>query len=238
MELVPFHATDLQTLDAILDVATVPAAIPSLSVPFGFKNAFLPCVTKLDITLRLPQAFFAALEESNASIADSNSPVLDDDLKIWSGLSRRIPKLKALRSLRIWLDHANKPYWTVVNERAVLSQFEPLASNSDLDMCFELPKLHPKLETPQRHYIADETVNDSSFTSLFPLKIRRILRQRYQSMKSGTGHYQTIYAQDFPHCVGHPLSKDWSLATMEQWEGDMWRSGEDVNYLLSLMVVG
>lgn len=236
MELVPFHVTDLQTLDAILDVAVAPPAIPSPSIPFGFKNAFLPCVTKLDITLRLPQAFFKALEESNASIEESNSPVLDDDLKIWSGLSRRISKLKALRSLRIWLDHVNKPYWSVVNERAVLSQFEPLASNSDLDMCFELPKLHPQLENPQRHYIADKTAIDSSFTSVSPLKIRRILRQRYQSEKSGIGHYQTIYAQDFPHCVGHPVSKDWSFATMEQWEGDMWRAGEDVKYLLSLLM--
>jgi hypothetical protein len=179
-ELVPFYVTDLQTLDAILGVAaTAPLSSLSPSVPLGVINAFLLCVTKLDITLRLPQAFFKALEESNAWIVELNSSVLDDDLKIWSALSQRISKLKAFRSLRIWLDYVNKPYWLVVDERAVLSQFEPLASNSDLDICFELPKLHPQLENLRRHYVADETAIDCFFISIFPFKICRILRQRY-----------------------------------------------------------
>jgi hypothetical protein len=177
--LVCFNVTDLDTLDALLETSGVSPSGPSPSAPFSLKNSLLPHITKLDITLRLPLPIFQALDGLNAAKDGSFTSVFKDDLKIWSGISPRIAQLKELQILRIWLDHSNKAYWSVVNERAVLSQLAPLASIPHLDLSFDLPKLHPQLEDSERHFVGEENTTNSSFESLSPLKIRRRLRQRY-----------------------------------------------------------
>lgn len=230
-ELVCFNVTDLPTLDVLLEISGA-----SPSSPFGFKNSFFPYVTKLDISLRLPLPFFNALDSSHEIKDGSSTPVIEDALKTWSRLSSRITQLKELHSIRICLDHTSKPYWSVVNERAVLSQFEPLASNSDLDLVFVLPKLHPSLEDPQRHYIEEKNTTDRSFASLSQFKIRRILRQRRQSKKNCLGHYQVIYAEDFPHLLGHPGVRHRSLLWVEEVERAMWRAGQDVISFSSMLI--
>lgn len=237
MELATFHVTDVQTLDAILDKSVAYPSRPTTSIPFGLKESFLPCITKLNITLRLPLAFFKAFDESKDLGKRIPTPVLEEDLNIWTTLPSRLAKLKALQSLCIWLDHTHDRYWSIVNERAFLSHFEPLAGNPDLDVCFDLPKLHPTLEGPQRHYVGDDNALDESFASLLPLKIRRILRQRYHSELNNLGRYERYYVQDFPHCLGHPLYRNTPLAFMERWERGMWRDGKDVEHQLSIPII-
>lgn len=114
--------------------------------------------------------------------------------------------------------------------------FEAIAEEPDLDLSFDLPKLHPQLEDPRRHYIVKNDTNDSSI-SLPQLKIHRILRQRYQGRLGPGNHYRTIYVQDFPHCLGHPVSQGMSVADMEKWELPMWRAGADVVHVLSLQYI-
>lgn len=237
MELTIFNVTDLQTLDAILDG---PVAYPSRrtpSIPFSLKDSFLPYITTLNVTLRLPLAFFKAFDETKDFGERIPTPILEEHLNIWSTLPPRLAKLKTLHTLCIWLDHTHDRYWSAVNERTFLSHFESLASNSNIDFLFELPKLHPLAENPQRHYMEDRKSTNITSTSLSSLRIRRLLRQKYQSELNGKGHYQGFYVRDFPHSFGHPIVANISLADMEMWEGGMWRDGQHVQQILDTVML-
>jgi hypothetical protein len=221
--LVYFHVTDLDTLNALFKTEGISASEPSSSALYGFKSMFLPRITKLAITLRLPLPIFEALGSVQAN---------EDGPIIWSEAFLRITQLEALRSLRIWLDHSNKAYWSVVNERAILSPLEPLASIPYLDLSFDLPKLHPQLEDSDRHFIEEDTTN-SSLISSSPFKIRRRLRQRYHAEKNDMGKYWATYAPDFPFCLSYPNFEFTSLEEMESWERRAWQAGVDIQRVLA-----
>jgi len=123
LELVRFNITDLRTLDTLLEIQNNFASRPFPSIPLSFKSLLFPHIKKLDITLRLPLLFFEAVDGSGPGEEGSVTPVFEDELNLWISLPQRFLKFKGLQSLRIWLDHTDKVYWSVVNERAILSQY-------------------------------------------------------------------------------------------------------------------
>jgi len=135
-----FNVTDLDTLNRLLQRAGTSSS--GISSSFSFLTSVLPYIRKLNITLRSPPA--GALTASWAS-----------QLTIWLRLCPAIAQLKELRRLRIWLDHNDQSSWSIVNERAILSPLTPLTSISNLNISVNLPKLHPHLERPDRHFGED-----------------------------------------------------------------------------------
>jgi hypothetical protein len=206
-----------------------------LPVPFSFEGSICPYISRLSITLSLPLPFFQAIAASPSSDQDRAPSNLEDDLSTWSHIaSRLLIQLPRLRKLHIWLDHNGKEYWSVVNERAILAPIEALkTSNPGLKLVCVLPKVHPRIEDRQRHYLGDEDNTGNSEESSSRLEIHRILRQRYRVVERSTGYKYVIYAQDFPHILDNPLCDCMSLAEKEEFEGTMWRAGENVDQFFS-----
>lgn len=182
--------------------------------------------------MSLPLAFFQAIEAASlASQAQDralSSHPEDDDVGTWSHLpSRLLIQLPQLRHLHVWLDHNGRDYWSVVHERAILAPMEALkTSNPGLELVCVLPKVHPRIEDRQRHYLPGGEEEESSSSRL---EIHRVLRQRYRVLYSAnTGDMRVTWMQDFPHIVGNPVFDDMSLAEKEEFEGRMWRAGLDV----------
>lgn len=220
-EMVHFHVTDLFTLNALLDTPGASCG-PEL---FGFRSSISPRITKLSITLSLPLAVFHALDVSHVDDNGSATSNFEDETSTWSAVPSGLPKLTQLRHLHLWLDHSDRQFWSFVNERAILSQFEALlAKNHTLSMTLTLPKLHPQKEDPRRHYMKDRSA---------PLEVHRVLRQRYRVAHTYAGASRVTYAQDFPHCEGHPFYDFMSLAEKEDHEAMLWRRGLDVVQFLS-----
>ena len=194
--------------------------------------------------MSLPLGFFQAIEaaslpsqdQDRASSSSSSKQEDNDDVRTWSHLlpSRLLVQLPQLRKLQVWLDHNGKDYWSVVNERVVLAPMEALKTiNPELELVCALPKVHPKVEDRQRHYLPGDE-EDESFSSS-RLEFHRFLRQRYRVLEDAiTGDQRIIYVTDFPHIVGNPNFDNWSLAEKESMESAMWRSGTDVDRLLGM----
>jgi hypothetical protein len=164
-----FHTTDLETLASSMD--------PDFQRRAAFALAFsiVPLITSLSISLRLLLAFCKALEAETSAGSSSESL----EVMAWRDLSDVLAKLRKLRILRFRLDHDGQESWTVVNERAIVSFLTPLAILPGLDITVDLPKLHPKLETPERHF------TDNSPPPPFPTN--QILRQRCFGEDNGRG---------------------------------------------------
>lgn len=226
---VRFHVTDLETLDALLEISGT-STVENLRI-FGFKDSILPYITQLDITLRLALPVFQALEGVVTTIDGASSAASEEYVRIWSGLPAKVFELQELCKLRIWLDHADVTYWSVVNECAVLGQFARLPTPQQLDLVFYLAYLHPQLEDPARHFI--EGYNYAQDSALPPFKIRRLLRQRYCSETDCNGRYYMRYRRDFPILYG-ALWSDMSLTQMEEYERRLWRAGIDVQKILAV----
>ncbi|KAK4113247.1 hypothetical protein N656DRAFT_778773 [Canariomyces notabilis] len=223
-----FHVTDLRTLKAMLDHrAPAPA-------PYSFEGSICPCISKLSITLSLPLAFFQAIEavvyraSPDWEIA-STSDIEDNSVGTWLHLhSRLLIQLPKLRKLRVWLDHNNDSYWSVVDERAILAPMEALrTSNPSLELVCVLPKLHPRIEDRQRHYLSVDV--DEEEESPSRLVVHRFMRQRYRVVEDrDTGDKTVTIVPDFPVLYKHPLFDGRPLLDVEDYERALWRSGLDV----------
>lgn len=232
MQFTTFEVTDLPTLDAILHGSI---AYPLILPPFA--GSFASRLTRLSITLRLPLAFFKAFDDTDRRDFGEclSTPISEYDLEVWTSLPLRFAKLKTLHSICISLDHTHDRYWSSVNERKFLSHFESLASNPDLDLCFDLPKLHPLAEDSNRHYMSDRIPFDKGSTSLSSWRVHRVLRQKYLAELTPNGHYQVIPIKDFPLSFGHSIVGTWPLQKIETWERSMWLEGKPLQQLLSML---
>ena len=224
-----FNVTDLDTLGCLLQgVDTSSSRTSSAS---SFLTSVLPYIRKLNITLRLPLRICKALENP---VADSNprSPPAGgstadwaSQLTAWLQLCPTIAQLKELRRLRIWLDHNNQSSWSIVNERAILSPLMPLTSIPNLNISINLPKLHPYLERPDRHF------GEDSPAPIF--KIHRRLRQRYHGEEGSKGRFRVTYEADFPLLLDCPGFEDTPQAEIEELERSLWKKGVNVEKELS-----
>lgn len=222
-----FHVTDMRTLGALL--AETELSPP----PFSFEGSICPRITGLSIVLSQPLAFFRAIETiSTPSYDHQDGPPPDlqyvGDVRVWPDLpSRLLVQLRGLGRLHIWLDHNGKENWSVVNERAILAPVEALTTRSpEFQMVFILPKAHPWIEDPQRHYLSGHEGGEGSSSRL---QVRRFLRQRYRIEDD-----RVIYVRDFPHSYGKVSLGDMSPAERERLEAEGWRAGVDVNKQMTL----
>jgi hypothetical protein len=177
----------------------------------------LPNLKELGINLKLPLAAYKELESAGESTSSTPSFT-----SAWTALPLAVEHISRLRKLRIWLDHRQPCSWSMVNERAVLSPLAPLASpsnNPHLDVSINLPKLHPKWETPDRHFTKDSPP--------LPIAIHRRYRQRYHGVEQKDGSLRVQYESDFPvlhefaEFVGMPMED------VEENERIKWEIGED-----------
>jgi len=207
-----FHSSDLETLGCLMK--------PQYQGPSAFLLAFsvVPRITRLSISLRLPLDFWRALEAETGAGSSTESW----EGIVWRSMSDGITKLKKLKSLKIWLDHDGQDSWTMVNERALLSHLMPLSTLPNLVITLDCPKLHPKFETPDRHF--------TTTGSPPPFPIHRRLRQRYHCVETDD-RVGVIENPDFPILLPYVHDYVWPGKTkqeMEEVERDMWKNGEDV----------
>jgi hypothetical protein len=183
------------------------------AVPKFFPSLLLEA-TQLSITLRLPLEFYQLLEVTEEDIASHSQ----QDVKTWLQLGSTISKLKDLTRLWIWLDHDELCSWSVVNERAIISPLKQLSGTPSLDICVYLPKLHPRLESEDRHFINKPQLFD----------LQRTLRQRYHAKKTEKGSLEVIHQPDFPFLIDILEYAMLPLAEVEEEERADWKNGRDV----------
>ena len=224
-----FNVTDLDTLGCLLQ--RVGTSFSEISSASDYLTSVLPCIRRLDITLRLPLPICKALENPEADSSSGSPPAgastagWASQLAAWLRLCPAIAQLKELQRLQIWLDHDDPSSWSVVNERAILSPLTPLTNIPHLNFSINLPKLHPGLERLDRHFGEDSPAPT--------FKIQRRLRQSYHGKETSEGHFRVSYEADFPLLLGCPDFEDTPLAEIEVMERSLWKRGVDVNELLS-----
>lgn len=235
-----FYITDLRVLNASIDNKEPRPA------PFSFEGSILPRIASLSITLSQPLQFFKAIETNslvareNQGHASSSKPEGNSYLSIWSQLSSRpLIQLPHLRKFHMWLDHYGEVNWSMVNERVIPALMEALKTRKPkLKLVCALPKVHPRIEGPQRHYLPGKEDEEAAGgeESSSPLWLHRTPRQRHRVVgESGNLNNRWItYVQDFPHSFGDPLFYEGrSRAEREELEAFAWRRGVDIVALSS-----
>jgi hypothetical protein len=171
----------------------------------------------VQLIVRLPSTVLVAIAKQGEGDREESSHLAklsDDDsvqLDAWLGLGRSITRMKDLRKLRIWLDCSESSHWANIDERAVLSDLQPLTRLPSLDFCIDLP----------RHCEDDKP--------LHPFTINRRLRQRYYGYTDHRGRLLVSTKFDFPMLeVGLFGFEDLDQAQLEELERKMWRKGVDI----------
>lgn len=220
------NVTDLHTLQ-LLGEGGFCASSGSPSIPAILGRS----ITQLSITLRLPLAFFHALERPAECTAHSSEPEHTSMCsKSWSNVGYIISQLKTLTKLRLWFDHSEACTWSKVNEVALLSDLisQVNEARQPIDVSVFLPKLHPLHEHESRHYMTAD---------LGPsIRLHRKLRQRWHYIEVW-GDFEVSLEPDFPFMLEVMRDFDhytlssfrWdSLETIEEHERHGWKSGTNM----------
>ncbi|KAH7067507.1 hypothetical protein BKA63DRAFT_607352 [Paraphoma chrysanthemicola] len=189
---VVFHINDMGSLEPMKYWTNleVPAADRSPSATSNFIGCTLPNVKNLEISLRIPPDRYNALE---------NPDEVTTFTIAWNGLQRLSPPST----------------WSILNEKTLLSPFNRLNELLTLNLTIVLSKLHPKHQTPERHFVDDRTP--------MGVLIHRRYRQRWYGTESTNGVSEVHHAPDFP--ILYELSDLWdmSMDEIEQLERDEWK---------------
>jgi hypothetical protein len=210
IELTDFHMLEILVSRSYPDVLAFGQSCTSNLLGF-----VLPHLKVLSITLKLPLEVYEEL--ANASESASNKSSL---ISAWMALPLAFKHLSKLRRLRIWLDHEEPCSWSMVNERAVISPLASLRNNPELDMVINLPKLHPKWQTPDRHF--------TKHSPPLPIAIHRRYRQRYHGVEQEDGSFRVQHESDFPVLYIFTEILDMTMEEVEELERSKWEGGEDV----------
>ncbi|KAK0111137.1 hypothetical protein ONS95_001513 [Cadophora gregata] len=250
-EVSSINITDLHTLESLV------------SQPHGAQNPELFPLTvckhvgqrihNLNITLRLPLAFYKDLEDNQTGTAASSSTSISSMTikhicNTWTRFWSITAGLEQLHCLHVWLDHEDPSSWSVVKERLALgylfadlgSQMRARSSRKSfpqLHIIFNLPKLHPGIAKEETHFLG----NTSPPT---PVTIERRCRQRFHCLKHEGGVLEIKYMPDFP--IMHELADFWAddsngelaitFEECEDMEKQMWLRGEDVEQAMLEMI--
>ncbi|KAK8023895.1 hypothetical protein PG993_011961 [Apiospora rasikravindrae] len=239
-EQVCFHITDLDTVDSLFQHLS---ASPASSGSFGFQNLVAPHIQKLEVTLSLPLAFFEYFDDRPSAPGRELVPLFQGQARTWTEMPQGILEhLPSLRNLSIWLDHSQRPYWSVVHERAVLCAFEQLATSGRIDLLFDLPMIGSRIGGPTRLLLGEENTSGYHFNnpSSTPITIRRRLRQRQRVVgrRADTGAPTVRYCHDFPLGLGFDFFDGLSVAKIASCEWEMERRSENVQQFLAMSTPG
>lgn len=227
-----FHAQDIGTLNLIIDV------LPQCSTTFSRSSicceAFIRNrIERLFITLSRPLAFFRVLETCSLSGKSSSHLELEQDARAWVDATNRLPTgLPRLRKLLLWFDHTGREYWSVVNERALLSPIlSATAAFGSLDVVIVLPKAHPSIASNQKHFLENNLTVEVPRRPSLTVAVHRVLRRRLRAAEgSHAPRGNSRWCDDFPHLLNHPYFRDtMSLAEIEEYETKGWLIGVDIN---------
>jgi hypothetical protein len=201
---VAIQLNDFQSLRFLEDTVAPNILESGQTSNMNLMTYISPLLKELYINFRLSLATYATLED--VVRAECSQPGL---ISTWACLPQVIARLGKLQKLRLRLDHEDTCTWSMVNERAVLN---PLASllhdHSRLSLEIRLPKLHPKYENSERHFLQN--------SSALALTIVREYRQREHAIMSNDGSFRLKHEPDFPVC--YELAEMGSTMTMEEIE--------------------
>jgi hypothetical protein len=209
---VAIEINDCDTLGSL--VSNSGPEVPAQSCTSSLFRCVLPNLKELGISLRPPLAAYEEFEYADDSIS-STSPFAS----AWIALPSAIEHMSRLKRFRIWLDHEEPCSWSMVNERAVLSPLASLSNNPDLSVSINLPKLHPKWETADRHFTKD--------SAPLPLPIQRRYRQKYRGVQQANGSFRVQEVFDFPVLDFFTVLLEITMEEVEEMERDMWERGQD-----------
>jgi hypothetical protein len=174
----------------------------------------------LSITLRLPLNFFQSVEglpEDPATTLEGTEQGFVT-AQSWMQLGSMLGQFSSLTSLRLWFDHSEPCTWSVVNERRLLSPLLTQLSTTGIDVSVILPKLHPRHEREDRHFISKPL---GTFVQL-----HRQLRQEYYVQETSQGDIEIVTKLDFPFF--QDFFPGMPLAEIEAWERKLWDCGRDM----------
>lgn len=226
--------TDLDTLNVLLLKYNELTSGPNRL--WNLWDYTRPSIQKLNVALRLPLAFYRALEEDEALVlaAVHHTSAVSTMRTTWVRLWPAVCQLQQLRSLHIWLDHDDPSSWSVIKERftlhhitAALAAYMQARSRGEnlphMDITFNLPKLHPGIARPDTHFVQESPP--------LPFTIERRIRQRYHCEESASGNLSVKYKADFPlmHELPGVLEEPGvTLREFEEFEKMLWDEGTDV----------
>lgn len=183
------HVTDL---DVLMQVLQRPGGSPKITSKLRDPlTSSILCFRELHLTLRLPPVLLAKLEDIiDTNTASETSPGLDDSIEAWGTQAAAwlhlAPLLSApmeLRRLHIWLDHHSDMFWSIVDERTIMSALEPLTTRPDMHISVSLPKIQHGLES-HRHLLEQLEIAN------FGINRREI--QRYYVDQNLDGHDEPV----------------------------------------------
>ncbi|KAF1941834.1 hypothetical protein EJ02DRAFT_466276 [Clathrospora elynae] len=213
------HITDLDTLECLDGKLEMPTTTSASLFPPPLLN-----IVQLSITLRLPLAFFEALErrlpeDTVIALGSELEPALAGMSRSWLlRLPSTLSRLKNLTQLRLWLDYSYLCSWSLVNERALLSPIPTFVSPSNLSISVILPKLHPKYEREARHF----STGTLEFRNA---QLHHQFRQRWHVHANFGGSVEMVYKSDFPFLIG-VIAMD--IEELEELEWRLWKERNDV----------
>ncbi|KAI0415300.1 hypothetical protein F5X98DRAFT_347035 [Xylaria grammica] len=240
-----FNVTDTVTMNVLLSKSDDPGS--SSDCPWSFCDHVVPNIRRLNITFRLPVAFYEDLEYGIGSALSRDRPA--DNLELtshsrWAYVWSTIHRLQQLRSLYIWLDHDGRRSWSVVKERLALhhliagltaqKQFRQAKELPPTEISVNLPKLHPGISGPLTHFVGDGLQ--------LPFTIERRYRQRFHCRQDASGRLAVEYEADFPilyeiselqEASGDLAGDIITLEEIEDLEERMWERGENVNGVMN-----
>lgn len=219
------HVTDLHVLRDV-------CAPPTGSVASQIDELLSTAAGKaksLAVSLRLALPVFEALDTEPVSPSEETR----DLASIWSSVWPNVARMSNLQHLRVEIDHTDLSSWSVVNERKVLgpvaSALEPRMP--DVAVTIILPKLHPRHETEDRHFVDDDMFP-------FPLSITRRVRQKCQAWRDYQGtwlitraRYDTfpmipMLEEEFEVAFEFPMLPN-DYEHLKHGELERWKRGED-----------
>ncbi|KAH7401210.1 hypothetical protein BKA66DRAFT_405926 [Pyrenochaeta sp. MPI-SDFR-AT-0127] len=211
------HITDLRMIRWLHEMMAIPLMHPRI------VSSLALALTHLQMTLRLPLIFYQLLECQE----DANDSKLElaGAIDTWLQLPATLIRMKQLSKFCIWLDHDEPCSWSVVNERALLAPITRLSGSRNLTISIVLPKLHPKLESDDRHFISGSPIS---------FQLYRRLRQRWHAREPTPACSSGIvHGPDFPFLIdGGEEFALMPLADLEEEERTWWRDGTDVEELV------
>ncbi|KAH7071244.1 hypothetical protein BKA63DRAFT_69539 [Paraphoma chrysanthemicola] len=191
-------------------------------------------IKRLDITLRLSLAIFTRVENYTVSSSDGSfgaAHVSEAEDSIasqadkWLQMCARLPRLKNLSRVRIWLDHDQTHYWAIINERAFLEPVVKSLERSDVKISIHLPLLNPAMENAHRHFLEPKSAPN--------LTIVRRVRQRYHGIVNSRGRLCVRERGDFPLLdLGSYPFEDLNKEELRSVERELWKQGIDVQHEL------
>ncbi|OBT88931.1 hypothetical protein VE02_02861 [Pseudogymnoascus sp. 03VT05] len=155
------NITDIDTLEKWLLKPNERSSDPNCA--WDFCDYIGLSIRKLNVSFRLPLAFYEALQkdedEDLVSVAGPQTRAVSVACAAWERLWPAICQLPQLRSLHAWLDHDDVPSWSFVNERvalrpvigALLARRQARSEEETMphmDVALNLPKLHPRYAKP------------------------------------------------------------------------------------------